>query len=167
MPCAFRAASSAPMALEIQWWYLKEDVPKDLPHELQISSPANRAKVGAANTQVSYITDKLRTCGYTDHTRAVEPDPGSLAAPCIVFMSVTQGGGGHRDCRKAATCCFQLPRIPVRSVTGFCGGTRRGLVSPRRDKSVFLSHLRSEGRSLRGGSLLTRSGREQAYQWLH
>lgn len=45
MPCAFKAVSSAPMALEIQWWYLKEDVPKELPHELQISSPANRAKI--------------------------------------------------------------------------------------------------------------------------
>nr|XP_020469378.1 V-set and transmembrane domain-containing protein 2B [Monopterus albus] len=45
MPCAFKAVSSVPMALEIQWWYLKEDVPKELPHELQISAPANRAKV--------------------------------------------------------------------------------------------------------------------------
>uniref|UniRef100_A0AAQ4PJG0 V-set and transmembrane domain-containing protein 2B n=1 Tax=Gasterosteus aculeatus aculeatus TaxID=481459 RepID=A0AAQ4PJG0_GASAC len=45
MPCAFKAVSSAPMSLEIQWWYLKEDVPKELPHELQISAPANRAKV--------------------------------------------------------------------------------------------------------------------------
>ncbi|KAI3377211.1 hypothetical protein L3Q82_009124, partial [Scortum barcoo] len=44
MPCAFKAVSSAPMSLEIQWWYLKEDVPKELPHELQISAPANRAK---------------------------------------------------------------------------------------------------------------------------
>ncbi|XP_070686072.1 V-set and transmembrane domain-containing protein 2B [Pempheris klunzingeri] len=45
MPCAFKAVSSAPMSLEIQWWYLREDVPKELPHELQISAPANRAKV--------------------------------------------------------------------------------------------------------------------------
>ncbi|XP_034039717.1 V-set and transmembrane domain-containing protein 2B [Thalassophryne amazonica] len=45
MPCAFRAVSAAPMSLEIQWWYLKEDVPEDLPLELQISAPANRAKV--------------------------------------------------------------------------------------------------------------------------
>ncbi|KAF7667126.1 hypothetical protein LDENG_00077430 [Lucifuga dentata] len=48
MPCAFKAVSSAPMSLEIQWWYLKEAVPKDLPHELQISSPsspASRAKI--------------------------------------------------------------------------------------------------------------------------
>ncbi|XP_018523577.1 V-set and transmembrane domain-containing protein 2B isoform X1 [Lates calcarifer] len=45
MPCAFKAVSSAPMSLEIQWWYLKEDLPKELPHELQISAPANRAKV--------------------------------------------------------------------------------------------------------------------------
>ncbi|XP_026234375.1 V-set and transmembrane domain-containing protein 2B [Anabas testudineus] len=45
MPCAFKAVSAAPMALEIQWWYLKEDVPKELPHELQISAPANRVKV--------------------------------------------------------------------------------------------------------------------------
>ncbi|KAM7406601.1 hypothetical protein PAMP_000971 [Pampus punctatissimus] len=44
MPCAFKAVSSAPMSLEIQWWYLKEDVVKEMPHELQISSPANRAK---------------------------------------------------------------------------------------------------------------------------
>lgn len=45
MPCAFKAVSSAPISLEIQWWYLKEDVPQQLPHELQISAPANRAKV--------------------------------------------------------------------------------------------------------------------------
>lgn len=45
MPCAFKAVSSAPMSLEIQWWYLKEDVPKELPHELQISAPASRAKI--------------------------------------------------------------------------------------------------------------------------
>uniref|UniRef100_A0A667YD29 V-set and transmembrane domain-containing protein 2B n=1 Tax=Myripristis murdjan TaxID=586833 RepID=A0A667YD29_9TELE len=44
MPCAFKAVGSAPMSLEIQWWYLKEAVPKELPHELQISAPANRAK---------------------------------------------------------------------------------------------------------------------------
>ncbi|KAG7220815.1 hypothetical protein INR49_017793 [Caranx melampygus] len=44
MPCAFKAVSSAPMSLEIQWWYLKQDVPKDVPHELQISAPASRAK---------------------------------------------------------------------------------------------------------------------------
>lgn len=41
MPCAFKAVSSVPMSLEIQWWYLKEDVP----HELHISALANRAKV--------------------------------------------------------------------------------------------------------------------------
>ncbi|XP_029317573.1 V-set and transmembrane domain-containing protein 2B isoform X2 [Cottoperca gobio] len=45
MPCAFKAVSPAPMSLEIQWWYLKEEVPKELTHELQISAPANRAKV--------------------------------------------------------------------------------------------------------------------------
>ncbi|XP_068457672.1 V-set and transmembrane domain-containing protein 2B [Clinocottus analis] len=45
MPCAFRAAGSAPMSLEIQWWFLKEDGPREPPHELQISAPANRAKV--------------------------------------------------------------------------------------------------------------------------
>ncbi|XP_051236030.1 V-set and transmembrane domain-containing protein 2B isoform X2 [Dicentrarchus labrax] len=45
MPCAFKAVSSAPMSLEIQWWYLKEDVPKELPHELQITASANSAKV--------------------------------------------------------------------------------------------------------------------------
>lgn len=50
MPCAFKAVSSAPMSLEIQWWYLKEDVPKELPHELQISAPASRAKVAATLT---------------------------------------------------------------------------------------------------------------------
>lgn len=56
MPCAFKAVSSAPMSLEIQWWYLKEDLPKELPHELQISAPANRAKVTA--TLVSYTEQR-------------------------------------------------------------------------------------------------------------
>uniref|UniRef100_A0A8D3CPN9 Ig-like domain-containing protein n=1 Tax=Scophthalmus maximus TaxID=52904 RepID=A0A8D3CPN9_SCOMX len=41
MPCAFKAVSSVPVSLEIQWWYLKEDVSKELP----ASIPANRSKV--------------------------------------------------------------------------------------------------------------------------
>ncbi len=45
MPCAFRAVGVSPFSLEIQWWYLKEEAPKELAHELQISAPANRAKV--------------------------------------------------------------------------------------------------------------------------
>lgn len=45
MPCAFKAVSSAPMSLEIQWWYLKEDVSKELPQELQSSAPAHRDEV--------------------------------------------------------------------------------------------------------------------------
>ncbi|XP_023281293.1 V-set and transmembrane domain-containing protein 2B [Seriola lalandi dorsalis] len=56
MPCAFKAVSSAPMSLEIQWWYLKEDMPKDVPHELQISAPANRAKVAPREaTKISTV----------------------------------------------------------------------------------------------------------------
>uniref|UniRef100_A0A3B3VX01 V-set and transmembrane domain containing 2B n=1 Tax=Poecilia latipinna TaxID=48699 RepID=A0A3B3VX01_9TELE len=39
MPCAFKALSSAPMSLEIQWWYIKLNGPKEGPDELQ-----NRAK---------------------------------------------------------------------------------------------------------------------------
>lgn len=65
MPCAFKAISATPMALEIQWWYLKEDVSKELPHELQISAPANRAKVTATlSTLVNYITiyNCVRVC---------------------------------------------------------------------------------------------------------
>lgn len=45
MPCAFKAVSSAPMSLEIQWWYLKEDVSKELSQELQSSAPAHRDEV--------------------------------------------------------------------------------------------------------------------------
>uniref|UniRef100_A0A8C6SRB1 V-set and transmembrane domain containing 2B n=1 Tax=Neogobius melanostomus TaxID=47308 RepID=A0A8C6SRB1_9GOBI len=49
MPCAFKAVGAAPMALEIQWWYLKEEHPEEelllLPEELQISSPASRAEI--------------------------------------------------------------------------------------------------------------------------
>ncbi|XP_072321954.1 V-set and transmembrane domain-containing protein 2B [Eucyclogobius newberryi] len=45
MPCAFKAVGAAPMALEIQWWYLKEEQPEELPEELQISSPASRVKI--------------------------------------------------------------------------------------------------------------------------
>ncbi|XP_042345776.1 V-set and transmembrane domain-containing protein 2B [Plectropomus leopardus] len=56
MPCAFKAVSAAPMSLEIQWWYLKEDVPKELPHELQISAPASRAKVAPREaTKISTV----------------------------------------------------------------------------------------------------------------
>ncbi|XP_074522848.1 V-set and transmembrane domain-containing protein 2B [Halichoeres trimaculatus] len=42
MPCAFKAVSAVPMSLEIQWWYLKQEVPNGLNHELQISAPSNR-----------------------------------------------------------------------------------------------------------------------------
>lgn len=45
MPCAFRTVGVSPFSLEIQWWYLKEAATKELAHELQISAPANRAKV--------------------------------------------------------------------------------------------------------------------------
>ncbi|XP_071768331.1 V-set and transmembrane domain-containing protein 2B isoform X1 [Centroberyx gerrardi] len=56
MPCAFKAVGSAPMSLEIQWWYLKETVPKELPPELQISAPANRAKVATKEaTKISTV----------------------------------------------------------------------------------------------------------------
>ncbi|XP_072237400.1 V-set and transmembrane domain-containing protein 2B [Leuresthes tenuis] len=56
MPCAFKAVSSAPMSLEIQWWYLKEDGPKELPHELQINAPTNRAKEGSREaTKISTV----------------------------------------------------------------------------------------------------------------
>lgn len=39
MPCAFRAVGVGPLALEIQWWYLKEAA------DLQLSTQPNRAKV--------------------------------------------------------------------------------------------------------------------------
>ncbi|XP_005753644.1 V-set and transmembrane domain-containing protein 2B [Pundamilia nyererei] len=53
MPCAFKAVSSAPMSLEIQWWYLKKDMSED---ELQITAPANRAKdVSREATKISTV----------------------------------------------------------------------------------------------------------------
>ncbi|XP_063335540.1 V-set and transmembrane domain-containing protein 2B isoform X1 [Pelmatolapia mariae] len=53
MPCAFKAVSSAPMSLEIQWWYLKKDMSKD---ELQITAPTNRAKdVSREATKISTV----------------------------------------------------------------------------------------------------------------
>lgn len=56
MPCAFKAVSSAPMSLEIQWWYLKEDMSKELPDELQISAPTNRNKDGSREaTKISTV----------------------------------------------------------------------------------------------------------------
>lgn len=56
MPCAFKAIGSTPFSLEIQWWYLKEAAPRELAHELQISSPANRAKVGPRDaTKISTV----------------------------------------------------------------------------------------------------------------
>ncbi|MEQ2271944.1 hypothetical protein XENORESO_011640 [Xenotaenia resolanae] len=44
MPCAFKALSSAPMSLEIQWWYIKLYSPKEALHDLRIGSPMNRTK---------------------------------------------------------------------------------------------------------------------------
>ncbi|XP_010889721.1 V-set and transmembrane domain-containing protein 2B [Esox lucius] len=56
MPCAFRAIGSSPFSLEIQWWYLKETTAKELAHELQISAPANRAKVATKDaTKISTV----------------------------------------------------------------------------------------------------------------
>ncbi|KAJ8417730.1 hypothetical protein AAFF_G00225730 [Aldrovandia affinis] len=56
MPCAFRAIGSMPFSLEIQWWYLKEAAPRELAHELQIGSPANRAKVSTRDaTKISTV----------------------------------------------------------------------------------------------------------------
>ncbi|KAM4602570.1 V-set and transmembrane domain-containing protein 2B isoform 1-T4 [Polymixia lowei] len=56
MPCAFKAVGPAPTSLEIQWWYLKEAVPKELAYELQISAPANRAKIGPKEaTKISTV----------------------------------------------------------------------------------------------------------------
>ncbi|KAG9341297.1 hypothetical protein JZ751_019399 [Albula glossodonta] len=56
MPCAFRAIGSTPFSLEIQWWYLKEATPRELTHELQISAPANRAKVAPRDaTKISTV----------------------------------------------------------------------------------------------------------------
>lgn len=57
MPCAFKALSSAPMSLEIQWWYIKMDGPKEGPDELQ-----NRAKVPAAPPGPSDIPKTCQTC---------------------------------------------------------------------------------------------------------
>ncbi|XP_036391607.1 V-set and transmembrane domain-containing protein 2B-like [Megalops cyprinoides] len=56
MPCAFRTIGSTPFSLEIQWWYLKEADPRELAHELQISAPANRAKVAPRDaTKISTV----------------------------------------------------------------------------------------------------------------
>ncbi|XP_030622758.1 V-set and transmembrane domain-containing protein 2B [Chanos chanos] len=56
MPCAFRAVGSSPFSLEIQWWYLKEAAPREIAHELQISAPANRAKVAPRDaTKISTV----------------------------------------------------------------------------------------------------------------
>lgn len=56
MPCAFRAVGATPFSLEIQWWYLKEAAPKELSQELQISAPANRAKVTSKDaTKISTV----------------------------------------------------------------------------------------------------------------
>ncbi|MBN3317860.1 VTM2B protein, partial [Atractosteus spatula] len=56
MPCAFRASGSTSFSLEIQWWYLKEPAARELAHELQISAPANRAKVAHRDaTKISTV----------------------------------------------------------------------------------------------------------------
>lgn len=65
MPCAFKAVSSTPMSLEIQWWYLKEDGPEELPPELQISAPTNRAKVPESVHHHPVITQSCLPLPYT------------------------------------------------------------------------------------------------------
>ncbi|KAG7468523.1 hypothetical protein MATL_G00144080 [Megalops atlanticus] len=67
MPCAFKAVGSTPFSLEIQWWY-KEAAPRELAHELQISSPASRAKaapreatkISTVRVQGNAISHRLR-----------------------------------------------------------------------------------------------------------
>ncbi|XP_069034070.1 V-set and transmembrane domain-containing protein 2B isoform X1 [Embiotoca jacksoni] len=55
MPCAFKAVSSAPMSLEIQWWYLKEDEDRQLSSELQISAPTSRKGGSREATKISTV----------------------------------------------------------------------------------------------------------------
>ncbi|KAI4830174.1 hypothetical protein KUCAC02_001824 [Chaenocephalus aceratus] len=83
MPCAFKAVSAAPMSLEIQWWYLKEDVPGDLHHELQISAPAHRAKV------VPREATKISTVRVQGQRHLPPPQP----------VQGKEGGGGVYECR--------------------------------------------------------------------
>ncbi|XP_008403193.1 V-set and transmembrane domain-containing protein 2B isoform X2 [Poecilia reticulata] len=62
MPCAFKALSSAPMSLEIQWWYNKLDSPKEGPDELQNrvkGSLREATKISTVRVQGNAISHRL------------------------------------------------------------------------------------------------------------
>ncbi|CAG5850689.1 V-set and transmembrane domain-containing protein 2B [Menidia menidia] len=60
MPCAFKAATSVPMSLEIQWWYLKEAGLKELPHEQRAKGGLRGAtKISTVRVQGNAISHRL------------------------------------------------------------------------------------------------------------
>lgn len=90
MPCAFRAVGVSPFSLEIQWWYLKEAAPKELAHELQISAPANRAKV----TGLSFFSEP--------------PKHRLFFCSKLLFKS-------QQECLTAAVGCGRVSRVQLRT----------------------------------------------------
>lgn len=62
MPCAFKAVSSAPMSLEIQWWYLKGGAGREAPHgheDTAKDAPREATKISTVRVQGNAISHRL------------------------------------------------------------------------------------------------------------
>ncbi|KAA8585588.1 hypothetical protein FQN60_004282, partial [Etheostoma spectabile] len=141
MPCAFRALSSTPMSLEIQWWYLKHAGPKDLPQELQISSPANTAqvvpreatKISAVRVQGNAISHRLSLSRVKKEDEGVyecrvsdlwADDDDATEFTVRAMLRVTLGGGGGMVAEEAVSHIQN--RWPLRSSNTALGGGGAG-----------------------------------------
>ncbi|XP_035855046.1 V-set and transmembrane domain-containing protein 2B isoform X2 [Sander lucioperca] len=138
MPCAFRALSSVPMSLEIQWWYLKH---KDLPQELQISSPANTAqvvpreatKISTVRVQGNAISHRLSLSRVKKEDEGVyecrvsnlwADDADATKFTVRATLRVTLGGGGGMVAEEAVSHIQN--RWPLRSSNTALGGGGAG-----------------------------------------
>ncbi|XP_078112817.1 V-set and transmembrane domain-containing protein 2B-like [Sander vitreus] len=140
MPCAFRALSSAAMSLEIQWWYLKH---KDLPQELQISSPANTAqavpreatKISTVRVQGNAISHRLSLSRVKKEDEGVyecrvsnlwaaDATEFTVRATLRVTLGVTLGGAGSMVAEEAVSHIQN--RWPLRSSNTALGGGGAG-----------------------------------------
>ncbi|XP_028430257.1 V-set and transmembrane domain-containing protein 2B isoform X2 [Perca flavescens] len=141
MPCAFKALSSAPMSLEIQWWYLKHAGPKDLPQELQISSPANTAqvvpreatKISTVRVQGNAISHRLSLSRVKKEDEGVyecrvsdlwADDADATEFTVRATLRVTLGGGGGMVAEEAVSHIQN--RWPLRSSNTALGGAGAG-----------------------------------------
>uniref|UniRef100_A0A3B5KZA0 Ig-like domain-containing protein n=1 Tax=Xiphophorus couchianus TaxID=32473 RepID=A0A3B5KZA0_9TELE len=124
MPCAFKALSSAPMSLEIQWWYIKMDGPKEGPDELQ-----NRAKVPAAPLREATKISTVRIQGNAISHR-------------LSLSKVKKEDGGVYECRVSDLWAEEDQDFTVHATLTITAG--RGMVAEE-----AVSHIQNRWSGLR------------------